>query len=458
MNDGEKRGNWNSRFGYIMAAAGFSIGLGNIWRFPYLVGTMGGGAFVLVYAVICIVIGIPLFFMEVSLGRKAQLNPVQGMRKLTKRGSLWVSFGWLGVMSAFLILTYYCQIMGWIVSYFIKMVSGQLVGMDQTQSAAVFDSFMKSPMQLAIFMIIAMLIIGFISSMGLNSGLEKACSFMMPALFIMIILIAIRSMTLPGAMEGLRWYLHVDFSKLNQEVFLKALGQCFFSIGIASGGGFIYGSYLKKDSNIPEDALMIIGFDTLAALIAGLMIFPAIFALNMEPGAGPSLLFVTMSNLFLHIPFGRLFGSMFFLLLFFAALTSSLGYLEPIIATISELGKIERKKSVWIGLAAIFIVGFPAILSNSYSGGAQIIGKSIFDFLDFLSGDVMMPLGAIVLSLYTILVWKFDSFKEDVNIGSGKMKVSSAWKPAVNVLIPIVLVIILLRGLGVWDQIMKVFS
>ncbi len=450
MKDGEKRGNWSSRFGYVMAAAGFSIGLGNIWRFPYLVGTMGGGAFVLVYAVICIIIGIPLFFMEVSLGRKAQLNPVQGMRSLTKKGSPWVSFGWLGVLSAFLILTYYFQIMGWIISYLIKMVSGQLGGLDQAQSAQVFQDFMNNPTQLAIFMIIAIVIVGVISSLGLNAGLEKACSFMMPALFIMIVLIAIRSLTLPGAMEGLKWYLSVDFSKITPEVFLRALGQCFFSIGIASGGGFIYGSYLKKDSNIPEDALMIIGFDTVAALIAGLMIFPAIFALGMKTDSGPSLLFVTMSHLFTKIPMGRLFGSMFFLLLFFAALTSALGYLEPIIVTLSELAKKDRKKSVWIALVAIFIVGFPGVLSNSYSGGMQIMGKSIFDFADFLSGDVMMPLGAIVLAMYTVFIWKFKGFKEDVNVGATKLKITNAWMPVVNVLIPIVLVIILLRGLGIF--------
>lgn len=456
MKDGEKRGTWSSRFGYIMAAAGFSIGLGNIWRFPYLVGTMGGGAFVLVYAVICIIIGIPLFFMEVSLGRRAQLNPVQGMRSLTKKGSPWVSFGWLGVLSAFLILTYYCQIMGWIVSYFVRMVSGQLMNLDQAQASEIFRGFISDPTQLATYMIIAMLIVGIISSLGLNSGLEKACSFMMPALFIMIVILAIRSLTLPtapgakGAMEGLKWYLSVDFSKINGEVLLKALGQTFFSIGIASGGGFIYGSYLKRDSNIPEDALMIIGFDTVAALIAGLMIFPAIFALGMEPDSGPELLFVTMSNLFVHIPFGRVFGSMFFLLLFFAALTSALGYLEPIVATMTELSKKERKKCVWVSLLLIFIVGFPSILSGGPLAGFTILGKSVFDFVDFLSGDVMMPLGALVLSFYTIFVWKFEGFREEVNQGAVKLKVTKAWSPVINILLPVVLLIILVRGLGIF--------
>lgn len=449
MSNGEKRGSWNSRFGYVMAAAGFSIGLGNIWRFPYLVGTMGGGAFVLVYILIIALIGIPLFFMEVALGRKTQLNPVEGMRSLTKKGSPWVLFGWFGVISAFFILTYYMQIMGWIISYALKMISGQLSGLSPEGYADVFHGFMASPGSLALFTIIGMLVVGIISSMGLNSGLEKACSFMMPALFIMIVLIAIRSLTLPGAGEGLKWYLTVDFSKINGKVFLTALGQTFFSIGIASGGGFIYGSYLKKDSNIPSDALMIIGFDTLAALLAGLMIFPAIFALGLEPNSGSSLLFITMSNLFSEIPLGQFFGSLFFLLLFFAALTSALGYLEPIVSTLSEVGKMDRKKAIWISLAAIFIIGFPNIMSHGPWQHIKIMDKAIFDFTDFLSGDIMMPLGAIILSLFTIFVWKFDNFKMEVNRGAGSFKVENYWKPVVLGLVPIALIIIFIKGLGI---------
>lgn len=447
--ENQKRGTWGSRFGYIMAAAGFSIGLGNIWRFPYLVGTMGGGAFVLLYIAIIALIGIPLFFMEVSLGRKAQLNPIDGMRKLTKKGSPWVAFGWLGVLSAYFILTYYMQIMGWIVSYVIKMVSGQLSGLTATQYSEIFSTFTANPIQLTLFTVIAMLVIGVISSQGLNKGLEKACSVLMPALFIMLIILAIRSLTLPGAAEGLKWYLSVDFSKINMQAALAALGQTFFSIGIASGGGFIYGSYLNKDSNIPEDASMIIGFDTLAALIAGFVIFPAIFALGLQPDSGANLLFVTMSNLFSKLPFGQVFGTMFFVLVFFAALTSALGYLEPIVATFNEVFKINRTTSIWLSLGLILIGAIPPILANNVLKGVTILGKDLFTFVDFLSGDVMMPLGAIVLAFYTLIVWKFDNFKEDVNTGAKAFKVTNAWKPLVLCLVPFALTIILIRGLGI---------
>lgn len=443
----QKRENWGSRFGFIMAAAGFSIGLGNIWRFPYLVGTNGGGAFVLVYLIICLVIGIPLFTMEMSLGRKTQLNPVEGMRSLTKKGSIWALFGWFGVVAAFVILTYYIQIMGWIAAYIVKMASGQLSSLTQEGYALAFTDFTSNPLIVGGFTLACVLIIGFISAKGLEDGIEKACKIMMPTLFIMLIILAIRSLTLPGAMKGLKWYLKVDFSKINTKTILTALGQCFFSIGIASGGAFVYGSYLKRDSNIPTDGLMIIGFDVLAALIAGAVIFPAIFALGLPTDSGSSLLFITMSNLFNQIPLGSFFGTMFFLLIFFAALSSALGYLEPIVITMSELLKMDRKKAVWVSLTSIFIIGFPTIMAQGPWKDILIGGRNFFDFADYLSGNILMPLGALLLSLYTVLVWKFEKYQEETNLGAEGFKVANWWSPFVKFIIPIALVIILVTGI-----------
>lgn len=442
----EKRENWGSRFGFIMAAAGFSIGLGNMWRFPYLTGQNGGGAFLFVYLVICVLIGIPLFNMEMSLGRKTQLNPVQGMRFLTKKGSPWVLLGWLGVLSAFVILTYYMQIMGWILAYLFKMVSGQLSGLTTEGYAQAFTSFTANTGVVAGFTIACVIIVGLISAKGLEKGIEKACKILMPALFAMLIILAIRSLTLPGAMEGLKWYLKVDFSKINANVVLTALGQAFFSIGIASGGAFIYGSYLAKDSDIPTDSIIIIGFDTLAAFIAGLVMFPAIFALGLSPDSGPSLLFVTMSNLFAQMPAGDFFGGMFFLLIFFAALSSALGYLEPIVMTCTELFRIDRKKSVWLSLVAIFVVGFPTIMAQGPWSHILVGGRNFFDFADYLSGNIMMPLGALFTAFYTLLVWKFDKFQEETNMGAKQLKVFDWWSPLVKFIIPVALVIIFVTG------------
>lgn len=444
----EKRENWGSRFGFIMATAGFSIGLGNIWRFPYLTGMNGGGAFLFVYLIICVLIGIPLFNMEMSLGRKTQLDPVRGMRSLSKKGSPWALFGWLGVLAAFIILTYYIQIMGWILAYLVKMASGQLNGLTAEGYTQAFTTFTANPIPVAGFTLACVAMIGLISAKGLEKGIEKACKIMMPTLFIMLIILAIRSLTLPGAMEGLKWYLSVDFSKINSEVLLAALGQSFFSIGIASGGAFIYGSYLDKRSNIPTDSIIVVAFDTFAAFIAGLVMFPAIFALGLSTDSGPSLLFVTMSNLFNQLPAGTLFGSMFFLLLLFAALSSALGYLEPVVATCTGLFKMSRKKAVWTSLAAIFIVGFPMIMAQGPWKNILIGGRNFFDFADYLSGNVMMPLGALILSFYVVIVWKFKGFQSETNVGaeSSKLKVFNWWAPLVKFIIPVALVLIFVTG------------
>lgn len=442
-----KREEWGSRFGFIMATAGFSIGLGNMWRFPYLVGMNGGGAFVLVYLLIILLIGIPLFTMEISLGRKTKASPVVGMRSLTKKGSPWVSFGWFGVLAAFFILTYYVQIMGWILAYFVKMVSGQLSNLSGNAAyEAVFETFRSNTLSVSFYTILCLLIVGIISARGLEKGIERACKILMPALFAMLLILVLRSVTLPGAMEGIKWYLAVDFSKITGQSILDALGQSFFSIGIASGGAFIYGSYLAKDSDIPGDGVMIIAFDTIAALLAGFMIFPAIFALGMNPASGESLLFITMSNLFDQIPLGGVFGSIFFLLVFFAALSSALGYFEPILTTIVDLGKIRRQKAVVIGLSLIFIVGFPTIMAKGAWKDVMIFGKNFFDFADFFSGNILMPLGAIALSLYTAYKWKFEVFAEEANVGAGAFRVTKLWKPLVLYLIPVALIIIFVRG------------
>lgn len=443
----DKRENWGSRFGFIMTAAGFSIGLGNMWRFPYLVGSNGGGAFLFVYLVICVLIGIPLFNMEMSLGRKTKLSAIKGMQSLEGKKSPWTLFGWFGVLSAFVILTYYIQIMGWILIYLFKMVSGSLIGLSNAGYSQEFSNISANTPMVVLFTLICVGLIGVISGQGLEKGIERACKILMPALFVMLLFLAVRSLTLPGAMEGLKWYLKVDFSKIDGKVILTALGQVFFSVGIASGGAFTYGSYLAKDSDIPSDSLIIIFFDVLAAFIAGLVMFPAIFALGLEPDSGSSLLFITMSNLFNQLPASQFFGGMFFLLIFFAALSSALGYLEPIVTSFVELKDMDRKKAVWISLLLIFVVGMPTILAHGSWAHVEVLGRNFFDFADFLSGNILMPLGALVLVLYTSRKWTFENFQRETNYGSTKIKVYDWWKPLVNIIIPVALVIIFITGL-----------
>lgn len=445
--DNKKNESFGSRFGFIMTAAGFSIGLGNIWRFPYLVGTNGGGAFVAIYLLIAFAIGIPLFAMEMSLGRKGQASPVIGMRKINGKGNIWNSFAWLGVLAAYFILTYYVQIMGWIVNYFIKNVTAAFQGQNIDQISQAFVGLRENWLILLVLTLVCIVIIGLISAQGLEKGVEAACKFMMPALFIMLIIMAIRSMTLEGAMEGFKWYLTPDFSKVTGQTFLNALGQVFFSIGIASGGALVYGSYLGQDSDIPTDGTIIVLFDTFAALLAGTIIFPAVFAMGLEPGQGPGLLFVTMSKVFSEMPGGQIFGAIFFILLFFAALSSALGYLEPVATTVRDVFKMERKKAVWVTLGLIMLGAILPILSSGPLKDVTILGMSIFDFDDYLSGNILMPLGAIVISFYVIFKWKFEGFRDAVNIGAEKIKVGAYWKPLVFLVVPIALLIIFASGI-----------
>lgn len=442
-----KNDSWGSRFGFIMTAAGFSIGLGNMWRFPYLVGTEGGGAFVIIYLLTAIFIGIPLFTMEMSLGRKGQASPILAMQGINGKGNKWNAFGWLGVASAFFILTYYIQIMGWIVGYLWKNVTNAFAGQTTEQVAQSFEAFRSNSLTVAILTILCLIVVGMISAKGLEKGVEAACKVMMPALGIMMIIMVVRSLMMPNSFEGVKWYLQPDFSKITGKTFLNALGQVFFSIGIASGGAMVYGSYLAKDSDIPSDGIIIIFFDTLAALMAGLIMFPAIFSMGMEPGQGPGLLFVTMSRIFAEMPAGQLFGAIFFLLVFFAALSSALGYLEPVATTVRDICNVDRKKAVWLTLIVAFVVGFPTILALGPWKHITILGMNIFDFDDFWSGNVLMPLGAIVLSLYVIFQWKFETFKKDANCGATKVKVSDYWKPLVYVVLPIALITIFVVGI-----------
>ncbi|MCF8010574.1 MAG: sodium-dependent transporter [Clostridiales bacterium] len=448
MEDSKKRESWGSRFGFIMATAGFAIGLGNVWRFPYMVGENGGGAFLLTYVLICAVICVPLFIEEVSLGRKMQLNPVSGMRKATKKGSPWVLIGWFGSIAALLIMSYYLMIIGWIFAYLFKVALGTFNGASAAEISNIFDTLVSSPIEVFMYTIPPAIILGLIVTRGLKDGVEKACKIMMPTLFIMLIILAIRSITLPGAWEGIQWYFTPDFSKINSSTILAALGQAFFSVGIGMAAAFMYGSYLKpKESDIPKDGILVILFDMLIAIIAGLVIFPALFAFKMMPDAGPGLIFLTMPKLFAQLPGGNFFGAIFFFLLILASFSTGVGFIEALASTTSELCNIKRKKAVWVTIGVMLILGIPSILSQGPWAHVLIFGKNIFDLVDYISGNVLLTSGALLLSLYTAFVWKFENFMEDTNMGASNFKISKSWKVLVCYVIPVVVTIILITGL-----------
>lgn len=445
------REHWHSRFGFLMATAGFAVGLGNIWRFPYMAGQNGGGAFLIVYLAFTILIGIPLLTAEISMGRKTQLSPIAGMRKLTGSATHpWNLIGWMGVATAVVIHALYMMIVAWIVGYFGMMIGGRLGEGSPADFQAVYDGFISN-MSLVLGLIGAILVaLGAILTRGLTNGLERVAKFAMPLLFAMLLVLVVRSVTLPGGREGLIWYLEPDFSRLTAEGVLAALGQAFFSIGIGMAAAFGLGSYLDpENSDIPGSAVIVVGFDTGVAVIAGLMIFPALFAFGIEPDSGPGLLFVTMPLVFSQMPGGQLFGIIFFGLVMLAATTSVLAVFEVLAATLRDSLGMSRNQSVVAVLAGTFLLSVPIVLSQGPWADIRIAGRSIFGFVDNLTGSYMLGLSGFLIALYLAIGWGWEAFRRETNQGAGRITVNPTWMPFVRVLIPLAVGLVLLSGFGV---------
>lgn len=446
----QKRGreSWGSRLGFIMAASGFAIGLGNIWRFPYLAGENGGGAFLLIYILIVILIGIPLFLVEAGLGRRAQSAAITGLRKLNGKGNPWNSIGWLGTITALLVMSYYLMIMGWLFAYFFKVALGSFQGITSEQAAIVYEDFIANPAAVIGYTIIPTLILGVIVAKGVKHGIEKFVKIAMPLFIVMLIILAVFSLSLPGSVEGVVWYLKPDFSQITTGTVLDALGQAFFSIGIGMAAAFTYGSYLKpKKTNLAEDGLWVISLDTFIAFLSGLVIFPALFAFQIAPNSGPGLIFITFPTLIDQMPFGNLFGILFFFLIIIGALTTGIGLVETLAANTAEMLGIKRKTSVWIIIGATFTLSIPSILSQGPWSHIHIFGMDIFGFVDYFSGNILLTLGGLLLALYVVFKWKVKNFIDDVNIEGGIIKFPAASKPIVTYIIPIVIVLIMITGL-----------
>lgn len=446
------RETWASRFGFIMATAGFAIGLGNVWRFPYMTGMNGGGAFLLVYVVFALLIGIPLMTAEISLGRKAQLTPIAGMYRLTgSKSSPWNLFGWLGVSAAVLIQSYYIMVIGWIFGYFFRIVSGGLEGATTDSLSAEYSAFIASPLPVLGYTALVVVLLALVVERGLRGGLERGATFAMPVLFVLLLVLAARSLTFPGASKGLAWYLTPDFSAIDGEAVLGALGQAFYSIGIGMAAAFGFGGYLDREkSDVPGNAAIVVVCDTAVAFLAGLVIFPALFAFGLAPDAGPGLLFVTMTSLFAEMPAGQLFGAAFFFLLILAALTSAAALHEVLTATLTDLVPLRRRTASWLLAGGVLVLSVPIILSQGPWSHVRLFGLDLFGLVDKVSGNYMLPAGGLLLALYTAFVWTFDRFREETNVGAGRLKIPRLWKPLVVFVIPLAVAVVLLTGLGVF--------
>ena len=442
------RERWGSRLGFVLATTGFSVGLGNIWRFPYLVGENGGGAFLLIYVLLAVLIGIPLFTAELSLGRRAQATPLAGMRKLAGRSPFRL-IGWLGLGAAFLIMAYYQLIMGWIAAYFVRAFQGGY-GAGSVQAAAEsFAAFTGRPGLVLAYTLPVMLLSGFIITRGLRRGIERAARLLMPVLFFSLIGLGIISLQFEGAWEGVRWYLAPDFSAVGPETWLAALGQAFYSIGVGMMGAFVFGSYLHpRKSDIPGSAATIVAFDTLAAVLAGFVMFPALFAFGLEPDQGAGLLFVTMTGLFGRLPAGEVAAAFFFFFVFIAGLTSGLALLESLAASAMDSFGWSRRRSVWAVVAIILLAGVPIALGGGPWAAVRIGGRGLFELADYVSGNLFLTLGGLLISLYVATAWGFERFRTETNQGAGRFRITGAWAPVMRFLVPVAVGLVVLAGLG----------
>jgi len=419
------REHWGSRIGFILAAAGSAVGLGNVWKFPFITGMYGGAAFVLFYLISILFIGLPVMLIEFSIGRRTQLNPVGAFRTLAPKGP-WFLVGVMGVTVGFIILSYYSVVAGWTLSYILKAVVGGFNGFSSPEVAGeAFAAYSSHPVWPILSHAVFMFLCVWFVSRGVKSGIERGNRILMPTLFLIILLLIIRGVTLEGSGEGLKFLFKPDFSKLTPNAMLVATGHAFFTLSLGMGAMLTYGSYLSEKEDLVRSALWIMVADTGVALLAGIAIFTAVFAMGFEPNAGPGLVFHVFPAIFAVMPGGVFFGILFFLLLSIAALTSGMSLLEVVTAYfIDQRGWSRHKASMVFGFL-IFLLGVPSALSFGVLGKVHIFGMILFDFFDYLSFKYMLPLGGFLMVLFTIFRWKPQSLLEELRKGGPALKIST---------------------------------
>ncbi|MCR4269410.1 sodium-dependent transporter [Nitratireductor sp. ZSWI3] len=439
------REHWTSKLGFVSAAAGSAVGLGNIWRFPYVTGENGGAAFLLIYLAIVFSIGLSVLIAELIIGRSAQLNPAGAFKKLA--GGAWPAVGYMGVITAFLILSFYCVIAGWTLAYMVKSVTGSVLLNDAAQGGATFSAFISNPVEPVVYTAIFIALSILVVLGGVANGIERASRYLMPALFVILLVLLARSITLEGAYAGLVFFLQPDFSKVTWGTLLAALGQAFFSLSLGMGTMITYGSYLQRRQSIGGSAVAVATLDTLVAVLAGLVILPAVFAFGAAPSAGPGLTFITLPSVFAQMPVGAFFAVLFFFLLAIAALTSVVSLLEVVIAYfIDETGGSRTKVAALVG-ALVFLIAVPSSLSLGVWSEYTIAGKGFFDALDFLTNNITMPLGGLLVALFAGWVLRREALLELAEGSSMNRTVIGAWYVIIRFLAPVAIAVILVSGL-----------
>ncbi len=439
-------GVWGSRWIFILAATGSAVGLGNIWKFPYIAGENGGGAFVLVYLLCIAIVGIPIMMGEVLIGRRGRNSPINAMRALAleaQASPFWKYVGWMGAIAGLLILSYYSVIAGWAIIYIFRLGSGQFESADAATVQNAFDGLLADPIMLTalhtLFMVMTMVVV----ARGVNRGLEAAIRILMPALFVLLAILLGYSVTSGAFEQGAKFLFDFDFSKLSSESILIALGHAFFTLSLGMGAIMVYGAYMPKKASIGSTVLIVAGMDTLVALVAGLAIFPIVFANNMEPGAGPGLLFVTLPIAFGQMPGGMIFGSLFFLLVTFAAWSSSISLIEPLVAWVVEKGLMNRNKAALLLGVITWSLGLGTVVSfNVGSDVSFLMGKNFFDSLDYLTANIMLPLGGLLVAIFAGWTMKRTTVEKELNMAS--YGVYALWTITVRLISPAAVIVVMI--------------
>ncbi len=439
-----------SRLGFILLSAGCAIGVGNVWKFPWLAGTNGGGAFVLIYLICLVVLGLPVMVTEFALGRASQASPVKLYQKLEKPGQKWHLHGYAALVANFLLMMFYTSVTGWILYYFVSFLKGDMTGITDTQSVSKFGEMLSSPAVTVGFMAIVVVVGFLVLSFGLQKGVERVTKYMMVALLGLMVVLAINSFTLSGAKEGLTFYLKPDLSKINANVVVAAMNQAFFTLSLGIGSMAIFGSYIGRERSLVGESINILALDTFVAVVAGLIIFPACFTFDVEPGAGPGLLFVSMAKVFNNMAGGRIWGTVFFLFMLFAAFSTIIAVFENILACVRELKNWSRVKTCVVCGIAVLILSVPCALGfNEWSGFVPFnTGSSVLDLEDFFVSYCMLPLGAACYVIFAVSKkgWGFDKLLEEANAGKG-LKLPRWIRPYMTYVLPLIIFLIFIIGI-----------
>jgi NSS family neurotransmitter:Na+ symporter len=440
---------WSSRFAFLMASVGFAVGLGNIWRFPYVAGENGGAAFVLVYLACAFGIGVPILMAELMVGRRGRLSPPRSMRAVAEadgRSSLWQWVGGMGLLAAFTIEIVYAVIVGWVLWYLFKAVTTGFAGVDVVGAESQFNAMLADPVGMVFWTLLGLLITGYIIYSGVQGGIEKAVTILMPVLFSLLVVLAIYNVFAGGMGEAVEWLFTPDWSKITPSVFLAAIGQAFFSIGVAMGGMMTFGAYLPKSVSIPRSALIIVVADTSVALLAGLVIFPAVFNNGLDPAAGAGLIFKTLPVAFAQMPGGYVFSIAFFLLLSVAGITSMVGLVECVTAWIEDHRGFPRHKSAMVVVSAIAVLSVLSVLSYNLLAEYQVLGRDLNGLLDYFSNQILLPLGGLLIAIF--VGWFVSKAVSAEELGFRSETFYGVWRFLLRFIVPPAVFIIFVMGIS----------